>query len=187
MTVFWIALFAAPLLFKINSGTTAHAWSLHLRTESDSDDSGSACNAICAPVGDAAFQSATGKNDTYCTDSFVLQYAQCRDCGDQLDPDEAQDSQAEIDTFVEDCTADGHGVHGVTIAGSFKGSAGPAGGGSTASQSPASPSPTASNPAVSGQGNTKSNGGCGSVRTMGEQTILFGICAGVLLGLLSGC
>ncbi|KAJ6564761.1 hypothetical protein B0H19DRAFT_1141892 [Mycena capillaripes] len=185
MTVFWIALFTAPLLLKINS---AHAWSLHLRDESDSDDSGSACDSICAPVGDATFQSATGTNDTYCTDSFVLQYAQCLDCGDQLDPDEAQDSQAEIDTFAEDCTADGHGVHGVTVAGSFKGSAGPAGGGSTTSQSPAASSPpTASNPAVSGQGNTKSNGGGGSVRTMGEQTVLFGIFAAILLGLLSGC
>ncbi|KAJ6529661.1 hypothetical protein B0H19DRAFT_1274055 [Mycena capillaripes] len=151
MTVFWIALFATPLVFKINS---AHAWRLHLNFGADSefDDSGSACNTICAPIGAAIFSGTV--NDTYCTDSFVQQYAQCLDCGDKLnadtDPDDAQDSQGTIDTFVQDCTVDGHAVHSTTVIGSFEASAG-GGSAATQSQAPSTP-PTASNLSVSGQG-----------------------------------
>ncbi|KAJ7930452.1 hypothetical protein B0H13DRAFT_2309699 [Mycena leptocephala] len=183
MTVFWIALFVAPLFCKINSG---HAWSLHLRDDSGSDSTpATPCDQVCAPVSVAEGKT---NNDTLCTDTGVQQYAQCLDCSDQLNGEDSTESQDVIDklatAFVTDCTGDGHPVHDATVSGSFKGSVGPAGGGSP-TQSASAPS-TASDPAVSGQGNTKSNSGSGTVQSMGVRTLSLAIFAVVLFDPLSG-
>ncbi|KAJ7333940.1 hypothetical protein DFH08DRAFT_879807 [Mycena albidolilacea] len=162
MPIFWIALFTVTLLLKINAG---HAQSLILRDAAFD----AACNAAGAPVGDAELAGFTDptSNDTFCTDAFVLQYAQS-DTGStslsELDDDQA----GSIDEIVLDCKRDGHSVNGVTVADSFKGSpvAGDSGGNSSGTNAgPAGTTkPTSNTNATVPGGATTPNGDSGQVQ-----------------------
>ncbi|KAJ7094789.1 hypothetical protein C8R44DRAFT_890216 [Mycena epipterygia] len=81
------------------------------------------CDPICTPVQNV---NPTDFTALSCTNCLIQQLAACLDCDDGVteDPQDAQDSQATISTFVSGCNAAGFSVHDVTVNGSFAASGG---------------------------------------------------------------
>ncbi|KAF7341494.1 hypothetical protein MVEN_01886800 [Mycena venus] len=157
----WFALFAISLLLPIPQAST--------KTLIPRDS----CDQVCTPIADV---DPSNPNSHICTDSVILQVAQCNDCEGQLSldgsgTDNYDELQGEVDSFVSSCNIAGFKVKNITVKGSFTGS--------TNSSASASGSQSAGNATVTntaaGSGSsqsTKPNGSSSSNGKLGTSMLL---------------
>ncbi|KAJ7096992.1 hypothetical protein C8R43DRAFT_1114893 [Mycena crocata] len=196
--MFKLAVVAITLLSQLAPG---YAWGHDLRANSDPIP-GVPCNPICEPLAEVAINATNAVQD--CTVDFAQKYAQCLDCGVQLDPitvsDQAKLVQTSMNIFIDACKRLGHPLGPVTVSGAFKGFATTAGAsegaGQTVSQTSqsgatAAPSESLSNtaltspapsPAPSALGTPASSGGTTSPNNGGQSAQWTGMHVAITLG-----
>ncbi|KAJ7239697.1 hypothetical protein C8J57DRAFT_109277 [Mycena rebaudengoi] len=155
----WFALFVITLLLPIVQASTKT-----LITRAPCDD-------VCTPIADV---NPASPNSHICTDSVILQVAQCNDCDGQLSrsgTDGYDELQGEVDSFVSACNIAGFKVKNITMKGTFTGfsnssasASGSHGAGSAAATD------TAAGPRASGQ--TKPNGSSSGNGKLGASMLL---------------
>ncbi|KAJ7289646.1 hypothetical protein C8J57DRAFT_1278156 [Mycena rebaudengoi] len=157
----WFALFVISLLLPILQAST--------KTLIPRD----ACDDVCTPTGDV---NPANPNPHICTDSVILQLAQCNDCEGRLSldgsgTDNYHELQNEVDSFISACNIAGFKVKNITVKGSFTGfsnSSASASGSQGAGSSAATDA--AAGPGASGQ--TKPNGSSISNDNLGASMLL---------------
>ncbi|KAJ7239690.1 hypothetical protein C8J57DRAFT_1372424 [Mycena rebaudengoi] len=147
----WFALFVITLLLPIVQAST--------KTLIPRDS----CDDVCTSIADV---NPASPNFHICTDSVILQVAQCNDCEGQLSL-----AGSEVDSFVSACNIAGFKMKNITVKGTFTGfsnssasASGSQGAGSAAATD------TAAGPRASGQ--TKPNGSSSSNGKLGASMLL---------------